>query len=215
MARCGFWIAAFAFCAVLAGCSRPVEFDFTVPGDAPYEELRAALSPCSEEFVSDVPWTNSFSLVEAWYQVVEFDGSELPSREPAGELDVVAVATGEPTRISVVGPVLVAGENETIEPAVTWAVEEAELYIGTIRHPAGTGTGADDLAIDAPIVDSIVRLMVVLPDVSPFFIGDCGEEWVGDSLRETLGDEAMATFVQTALSLTGDELLEYVSGNSD
>ena len=142
---------------------------------------------------------------------MEYDGREIPRREPAADLDVIDVATGEPTTILVVGP-LIFGEEGAVASAVSWSIEEADLYIGTIRYEAGVGES--DLDTTTVAVDAVVRSMVVLPDGSPFFIGECGEQWVGDGIRSAIGEDEMDDFVATALTLTGTDLSDYVTGRA-
>lgn len=195
-----------------AACSTEAEFDFTVSGDSSPEVLREALSPCPggvESIETDVGWSGSFSEIDAWYQLAEYDGREIPRTEPAVELDVIEVATGEPTTILVLGP-LIFGEDDTVASAVSWSIEEADLYLGTLRYEAGVGEG--DLDTTTVTVDLVVRSMVALPDGSPFFIGECGEQWVGDGIRSAIGEDEMIDFVATALTLTGTELSDYVTG---
>lgn len=177
----------------LAGCSSSNVIDIEVSAAEPYPILREALSPCvggPPEF--DTPWYVSFTEVDAWYRVDQYSDLATPvlgSTEPS-RFEAISVESGEPTTLELV---VYAGDERSIQ----WGVDKApELYVG-VYHSSTPNLAA--------------VIMAVLPDGSAFFPGECSELIVGDSLRQTLGDQGFSTFVENALELTGDDLMQYVS----
>ncbi len=186
-----FLIASLISAFFAAGCSSAVEIDVDASGAEPYEVLRSAVSPCPNgPPPSDTPWIDVFSRVETWYRVDEYDGAEIPvvGEEP-GELEVVAVGSGEVTTLDIVG-------NPGAARSLAWGVSQASaVYIGV------SSTGGDYASV----------IMTALPDGSAFFPGVCVEEVIGDGIRYNLGDEEYTRLVGTALELTGAELAQYLS----
>ncbi len=185
-----FLIATLTTAFLAAGCST-VEIDVDVSGEEPYEVLRSAVSPCPDGPPSaDTHWSYPFDRVQTWYRVDEYDGTEIPvvGEEP-GELEAVAVRTGEVTTLDIVG-------NPGAGRSLAWGVSQASaVYIGV------SSAGGDYASV----------IMTALPDGSAFFPGVCVEEVIGDGIRYNLGDEEHSRLVDTALELTGAELAQYLS----
>ncbi len=178
---------------LLAACGSP-EIDTHASADQPYETLRSAVSPCpGGPPPSDIGFSVVFEQVDGWYRVDDYSGTPIPAIVTGvdpGELAAVSLETGEVVTLDIVA-------NPGAEAAITWGVSQASaLYLGV-----------DSLES----FDYAAIVMAELPDGSAFFPGECAEDFIGDPLRQNLGDDEYSRFIQTALELTGTDIELYVS----